>query len=124
MLRITRNQTPTFFATLVTASNALFDVDDFQSGNYTIYKSSSPLLSRVPARYLTPVEGFANVEIPSGVIVAAGTVTSSNLNYNFKFSPNALESFPFSDVGIYFVEFQVTPTTGNPIVWQRTVEVV
>ena len=124
MLRITRNQTPTFFATLVTASNALFDVDDFQSGNYTIYKSSSPLLSRVPSRYLTPVEGFTNVEIPVDAIIASETVTNSNLNYNFKFSPNALESFPFFDVGIYFVEFQITPTTGNPIVWQRTIEVV
>lgn len=124
MLRITRNQTPTFFATLVTASNALFDVDDFQSGNFTVYKSSSPLLSRVPARYLTPVDGFTNVEIPANAIIASETVTNSNLNYNFKFSPNALESFPFPDVGIYFVEFQITPTTGNPIVWQRTIEVV
>lgn len=124
MLRVTRNQTPTFFATLVTASSTPFDVADFQSGNCTIYKSSSPLLSRVPSKYLTPVEGFANVDIPADAIIASETVASSNLNYNFKFSPNALESFPFSDVGIYFVEFQITPTTGNPIVWQRTVEVV
>ena len=124
MLRITRNQTPTFFATLVTASDTLFDVADFQSGNFTVYKSSSALLSRVPSRYLTPVEGFTNVEIPANAIIASETITNSNLNYNFKLSPNALESFPFPDVGIYFVEFQITPTTGNPIVWQRTIEVV
>ena len=124
MFRITRNQTPTFFATLITASNTPFDVDDFKSGKYTIYKSSSQLLSRVPSSYLTPVDGFSGVEIPVGAIIASETVTESGLNYNFKFSPDALTTFPFADVGIYFVEFQITPTTGNPIVWQRTIEVV
>lgn len=124
MLRITRNQTPTFFATLITASGTPFDVDDFNSGKYTVYKSSSTMLSRVPSRYLTPVSGFANVAIPSSAIISSETVENSDLNYNFRFSPDALETFPFADVGIYFVEFQITPTVGNPIVWQRTIEVV
>lgn len=124
MLRITRNQTPTFFATLATSNNTPFDVADFKSGEYTIYKSSSPLLSRVPSQYLTPVNGFSGVAITVDAIIASETVTESGLNYNFRFSPDALETFPFADVGIYFVEFQITPTVGNPIVWQRTIEVV
>lgn len=124
MLRITRNQTPTFFATLATANNTPFDVGDFKSGEYTIYKSSSPLLSRVPSRYLTPVNGFSGVAITVDAIIASETVAELGLNYNFRFSPDALDTFPFADVGIYFVEFQITPTVGNPIVWQRTIEVV
>lgn len=124
MLRITRNQTPTFFATLAAASGAPFDVDDFKSGEYTVYKSSSTLLSRVPSKYLTPVDGFDGAEIPANAIIASETVENNGLNYNFKFTPDATESFPFPDVGIYFVEFHVEPTTGNPVVWQRTIEVV
>lgn len=82
------------------------------------------MLSNVPSSALTPVSGFANVAIPENAIIASSTVSAQNLDYNFKFSPDATESFPFADVGIYFVEFQIVPQTGNPIVWQRTVEVV
>lgn len=123
-LTITRNQTPTFFATLVAADNTPFDVTDFKSGQYTIYKSSQYMLSNVPSSALTPVTGFESVAISESAIIGAETVSAQNLNYNFKFSPDATESFPFADVGIYFVEFQITPQTGNPIVWQRTIEVV
>lgn len=124
MLKITRNQTPTFFATLATASGSPFDVSDFKSGEYTVYKSTKFLLSSVPAQYLQPVAGFDRAEIPVDTIVASETVTESGLNYNFKFAPNATETFPFPDVGIYFVEFRINPQTGNPIVWQRTIQVV
>lgn len=123
-LTITRNQTPTFFAMLIASDDTSFDVSDFKSGRYTIYKSSQYMLSNVPSNALTPVPGFANVAIPSNAIIASSTVSAQNLNYNFKFSPDATEVFPFADVGIYFVEFQIVPQTGNPIVWQRTIEVV
>lgn len=123
-LTITRNQTPTFFAMLIASDDTPFDVSDFKTGRYTVYKSSQYMLSNVPSSALTPVTGFADVAIPEGAIIAAETVASQNLNYNFKFAPDATESFPFADVGIYFVEFQITPQAGNPIVWQRTVEVV
>ena len=123
-LTITRNQTPTFFAMIVASDATLFDVADFKEGRYTIYRSSQYMLSNVPSSALTPVPRFANVAIPANAIIASSTVSAQNLNYNFKFSPDATESFPFADVGIYFVEFQITPQTGNPIVWQRTIEVV
>lgn len=124
MLKITRNQTPTFFATLATTSGAPFDVVDFKSGEYTVYKSTKFLLSSVPAQYLQPVAGFDRAEIPVDAIIASEIVEESALNYNFKFAPDATEAFPFSDVGIYFVEFRINPQVGNPIVWQRTVQVV
>lgn len=123
-LTITRNQTPTFFAMLIASDGTPFDVSDFKSGRYTIYKSSQYMLSNVPSSALTPVTGFANVAIPANSIIASSTVSGQNLNYNFKFSPDATDAFPFADVGIYFVEFQIVPQTGNPIVWQRTIEVV
>ena len=123
-LTITRNQTPTFFAMLITANNTPFDEPNFKSGKYTIYKSSQYMLSNVPSSALSPVAGFENVAIPPNAIISAATVSEQNLNYNFKFAPDATESFPFADVGIYFIEFQITPQTGNPIVWQRTIEVV
>ncbi len=124
MLKITRNQTPTFFATLATASGSPFDVSDFKSGEYTVYKSTKFLLSSVPAQYLQPVAGFDRAEIPVDAIIASETVAESALNYNFKFAPDATDDFPFSDVGIYFVEFRINPQVGNPIVWQRTIQVV
>ena len=123
-LTITRNQTPTFFVMLIASDNTPFDVSDYKSGRYTIYKSSQYMLSNVPSSALTPVAGFENVAIPANAIIASSTVSAQNLNYNFKFSPDATEAFPFADVGIYFVEFQIVPQTGNPIVWQRTIEVV
>lgn len=124
MLKITRNQTPTFFATLATASGSPFDVSDFKSGEYTVYKSTKFLLSSVPSQYLQPVAGFINAVIPAGAIIASETVENLGLNYNFKFAPNATETFPFADVGIYFVEFRINPQVGNPIVWQRAIQVV
>lgn len=124
MLKITRNQTPTFFATLATADGKKFDVTDYKSGVYTVYKSLRQMLSSVPNQYLEPVEGFDRQPVPVDAIIAVETVESSELPYNFKFAPDARESFPFPDVGIYFVEFQVTPIDGNPIVWQRTIQVV
>ena len=124
MLKITRNQTPTFFATLATANGAPFDVADFESGTFTIYKSTKFLLSSVPSQFLQPVAGFADAEIPVSAIIASETVENLGLNYNFKFAPNVTETFPFADVGIYFVEFRVNPQIGNPIVWQRAIQVV
>lgn len=123
-ITITRNQTPTFFATVATSTGSLFDTTDFKSGKYTVYKSSQYMLSSVPAKFLTPVEGFVDAPIPAASIISSEVVSSSNLGYNFRFAPDASEAFPFPDVGIYFVEFQLTPQAGNPIVWQRTVEVV
>ena len=67
MVRITRNQTPTFFATLATASGAPFDVADFKSGAFTVYKSTKFLLSSVPSQYLQPVAGFTDAEIATDV---------------------------------------------------------
>ena len=123
-LTITRNQTPTFFARLAGSNGAIFDVADFVSGEYTVYKSEKYLLSRVPNAMLSPVTGFVSVPLDSSVIIPAATVTASNLPYNFKFTPTVDEVFPFADTGIYFVEFRVNPQTGVPIVWQRTIEVI
>ena len=123
-LTITRNQTPTFFARIAGSNGAAFDVPDFNSGECTVYKSSKYLTSRVPNSMLTPVPGFEAVAIGADAIIPASTVAASGLTYNFKFTFAIDDVFPFADVGIYFVEFRVYPQSGNPIVWQRTIEVI
>lgn len=94
--------------------------EDVESFCYTVYKCCDvPILGLDETFWRNSiVHGFDHVAVePSDVI-------DDNVDYvNFSFVPDTREHDMFCSAGRYLIECRMTPTTGNPIVWNYKVEV-
>lgn len=131
---ISRRQTPAFRAKIATESGTLFDAStdlattaDLTAEGITaapisasFFKTESQLYYNATGQS-TPVQGFQNVEIDDESFIAPATVAAQSLDYNFNWVPDSRTSFPFSESGMYFVDFTVYPKTGAAIVWRTWV---
>lgn len=90
--------------------------------SYSVFRSQSQLYYSTTGD-ASPVPGYQNVEIDSNALIDPATVESLELDYNFTFTPEARASFPFTDPGVYFVDFMIYPKEGAAIVWRTPVTV-
>lgn len=149
LMKIAKNQTPTFVARISLPSGAIIDPAEITAIRYTIsYKSYSPVgyvfspIGGHNKKVLTKPAGsetFAELfDRPvadlfwEGIQTGAGWVdpedaetddTSHIRGYNFKHTPDTSSYPAFANDGEYQVQYTLTPTTGNPIVlsWNVTV---
>lgn len=132
-ITISQRQTPCFRALIAKEDGTLFDkATDLATAaslaaegltnahpiSYSVYKTASTLYYTTTAEY-EEVAGYQNIQIDAAALIAPTDVESDNLDYNFTFTPAARSTFPFSESGVYFVDFTIYPTEGAAIVWRE-----
>lgn len=111
-------ETPVMFFRLENSETGIpLKSSDVTSVTYTI--SRAQRVSMVGETRKEPIsEAWTNVSIPVEDVFFDEPIDTDrrvDFGYNFRFEPNTLTENPFRNPGTYFVDFTVTPVSGNKI---------
>lgn len=111
-------ETPVMFFRLENSETGIpLKSSDVTSVTYTI--SRGRRVSMVGETRKEPIsEAWTNVSIPVEDVFFDEPIDTDrrvDFGYNFRFEPNTLTENPFGNPGTYYVDFTVTPVSGNKI---------